>query len=183
MVARINDEIIPKYLVTGTNGYIGSQIKEFFINKGCNLIEVVHKNTGNQDAFKFSLGEVMAPEAFNNVTTLIHCAYDMKAVTWEEIYKKNICGSRLLFRQAVDCGVKKIILISTISAFEQTKSLYGKAKLLIEEEVLNIGGVVVRPGLVYGDRLDGMVGKLNALLIKFTLIPIVGRNQIMYLCH
>ncbi len=174
---------IAKFLVTGTSGYVGSQIKEFLINKGCHLSEAVHGNPKNLDTFKFSLGDVLDPRAFDNVTTLIHCAYDIKAVTWEDIYKKNVCGSRLLFRQAQDCGVEMIILISTISAFENTQSLYGKAKLLIEEEVLNIGGAVVRPGLVYGDHPGGMVGKLNASLTRSTLIPIVGRHQMMYLCH
>jgi len=174
---------IVKFLVTGTSGYVGSQIKEFLINKGCQVSGVVHDNPKNLDTFKFSLGDVLDPRAFDNVTTLIHCAYDMKAVTWEDIYKKNVCGSRLLFRQALDCGVEMIILISTISAFENTKSLYGKAKLLMEEEVLNVGGAVVRPGLIYGDHPGGMVGKLNASLTRSILIPIIGQHQMMYLCH
>lgn len=172
-----------KFLVTGTSGYVGSQIKEFLKSKGCEVIEAVHNNPEEMGTFKFSLGDTIDPRAFDNVTTLIHCAYDMKAVTWGDIYWKNVCGSRRLFHQALDCGVNKIILISTISAFEGTKSLYGKAKLLIEEEVLNVDGAVVRPGLVYGDHSGGMVGKLNNFLTRSTLIPIIGRHQMMYLCH
>src|SRR5207253_1039840 len=46
--------------------------------------------------------------------------------------------------------IPKIIFISTISAFEGCRSLYGRAKLEIEKIALDCGALVIRPGLVYG---------------------------------
>jgi nucleoside-diphosphate-sugar epimerase len=56
-----------------------------------------------------------------------------------------------------------------MSAYPGTTQLYGRAKLAIEEATLAVGGIAVRPGLVYGDPPRGMAGTL----VKLTRLPLV----------
>ncbi len=171
-----------QFLITGSTGYVGSQISAFLGERG-HVVRGLNRSKKNGEAFTYKLGEKPPHEAFNGVDVLIHCAYDMKAIKWGRIYGTNVEGTRLLLKAAKEAGVKKIILISSISAFEGSSSLYGKAKLLMEEDVLNAGGAVVRPGLVYGEKPGGMIGTLTGLVKLAKIIPIVGGSKKMYLCH
>jgi hypothetical protein len=81
-------------------------------------------------------------------------------------------------------NVRKIIFISTVSAFEGCKSLYGKAKLEIEREALRLGAVVIRPGLIYGDQPGAMMGALAKAVKRSSIVPIIGNGkQLLYLVH
>jgi hypothetical protein len=50
-----------------------------------------------------------------------------------------------------------------MSAYEGTRQHYGRAKLDIERLTLEVGGIAVRPGLVYAPDAGGMAGTLSAL--------------------
>jgi nucleoside-diphosphate-sugar epimerase len=76
------------------------------------------------------------------------------------------------------------VTISSISAFPGCKSLYGKAKLEIEKETLAAGGVVLRPGLVYGGTNRGMYGRLAKQVNAGRPVPLlVGSPCAQYLIH
>jgi nucleoside-diphosphate-sugar epimerase len=95
-----------------------------------------------------------------------------------------VAGTLLLFEAARKAGVGQLIFISSISAFAGCCSMYGKAKLEVEKQLLPTGVAVVRPGLVYGCEPSGMFGKLRGLVQKLPLIPVIGGgNQPMYLIH
>jgi nucleoside-diphosphate-sugar epimerase len=81
-------------------------------------------------------------------------------------------------------NVPRIIYISSISAFDGCRALYGKAKLEIEKIALANGALVIRSGLVYGGVAGGMFGKLSEKLTKSAMLPIVGSgSQVQYLVH
>jgi nucleoside-diphosphate-sugar epimerase len=81
-------------------------------------------------------------------------------------------------------GVGKIICISSISAYDGCRSLYGKAKLEIEKLALESGAQVIRPGLVYGSGPGGMFGSLTAQVRKSSVIPMISDgSQIQFLVH
>jgi nucleoside-diphosphate-sugar epimerase len=118
------------------------------------------------------------------VTALIHCAYDFEPLQWDEIASVNVEGSSKVLQAARAANVPKVIFISSISAYEGCRSLYGKAKLEIEKIALANGALVVRPGLVYGDVAGGMFGKLSAKIRKSALVPLAGNgSQIQFLVH
>ena len=78
---------------------------------------------------------------------LIHCAYDFKLTNWKDIFYTNVVGSFKLFKLASEYRVKKIINISTMSAFKNAKSKYGKAKYLIEQKSKHYNVINIRCGL------------------------------------
>ncbi|HEY4415422.1 MAG TPA: NAD-dependent epimerase/dehydratase family protein [Verrucomicrobiae bacterium] len=170
--------------ITGSNGYVGGGIKNHFIARGWEILELVRRPTGGARAAKFQLGDEITPSALAGVNALVHCAYDFKPLRQNEIHTVNIEGSRKLFQTAKIAGVEKIIFISSISAYPGCRSLYGQAKLAIEKIALEQGALVIRPGLVYGNGPGGMFGKLTTQVRQSTIIPMIGGgSQIQYLVH
>jgi len=170
--------------ITGSNGYVGGCIKNDFIARGWKILELTRSPQAGARAVKFQLGETISPDDLVGVNALVHCAYDFTPLHWDEICAVNVDGSRKLFEAARAAGVEKIIFISSISAFDGCRSLYGKAKLEIEKIALDCGALVIRPGLVYGGGAGGMFGKLVAQVRRSRVLPLIGDgSQIQFLVH
>jgi nucleoside-diphosphate-sugar epimerase len=170
--------------ITGSNGYVGSCVKKYFAAGGWEIFELTRRPKAGSRAFQYQLGNDLSPELLSGVSAFVHCAYDFSPLTWDEIVAVNVEGSRKLFEAARAAGIPKIVFISSISAFDGCRSLYGKAKLEIEKIALAKGAVVLRPGLVYGGEAGGMFGKLARNLKKSAMVPLMGGGaQIQYLVH
>jgi nucleoside-diphosphate-sugar epimerase len=170
--------------ITGSNGYVGGCVKNYFAARGWEILELTRQPKPNSRAVKFQLGEEISSQSFAGVNALVHCAYDFRPLRWDEIRAVNVDGAEKLFRVARAAGVGKIICISSISAYDGCRSLYGKAKLEIEKIALENGALVIRPGLVYGSGPGGMFGKLAAQVRNSSVIPMIGDgSQIQFLVH
>jgi nucleoside-diphosphate-sugar epimerase len=170
--------------ITGSGGYVGGCVKNYFAAHDWEILELTRQPKPDSCAVKFQLGAEISPQALAGVDALVHCAYDFMPLRWDEIRAVNIEGSRKLFQAARVAAVGKIIFISSISAFDGCRSLYGKAKLEIEKIALENGALVIRPGLVYGNDSGGMFGKLSAQIRNSSVIPMIGDgSQIQFLVH
>jgi nucleoside-diphosphate-sugar epimerase len=170
--------------ITGSYGYVGGCVKKYFTSHGWEIIELTRQPKPGTHGITFQLGAEISPQSLADVDTLVHCAYDFKPMTWAEICAVNVEGSRKILEAARSAGVGKIIYISSISAFDGCRSLYGKAKLEIEKIALENGALVIRPGLVYGSGPGGMFGKLTAQIHNSSVIPMIGDgSQIQFLVH
>jgi nucleoside-diphosphate-sugar epimerase len=170
--------------ITGGNGYVGGSVKDFFAARDWEIFDLVRRPKPGTRSFQFQLGDDLSPELLSGVTALVHCAYDFTPLSWGEIVAVNIEGSKKVIKAARDAKVPKIIFISSISAFDGCRSLYGKAKLEIEKFALANGALVVRPGLVYGGAGGGMFGKVAEKIQKSTVVPLIGDgSQIQFLVH
>lgn len=170
--------------ITGSNGYVGGCLKNYLAALGWGIRELTRHPKPGSRAVPFQLGGEISPATLAGVTVLVHCAYDFRPLTKNEIHATNVAGTEKLFQAARAAGLEKIICISTISAFDGCRSLYGQAKLKIEKIALTHGALVIRPGLVYGDGSGGMFGKLTAQVRKSSVIPLVGDgSQIQFLVH
>ena len=169
-------------LITGASGYLGGELAAFLRNSGWRVIAASRHPQGN-DGVAYSLGGEVSPDLFQGVDALIHCAYDFAPGRWEDIHRRNVIGSRRLLQQAKSAGVCSIT-ISSISAFPGCKSLYGKAKLLVEEAAFSIGGIVLRPGLIYGGGNRGIYGRLMKQVEGRKLVPLLSGNPCtLHLTH
>ena len=174
--------------VSGARGYVGSRMCAHLRRKGWVVKELRRDGgaAGKADLqyIPFRLEGGIESGVLRGSDVLIHAAYDFRARTWDEIFSVNILGSARLFEAAIAAGVKRIICISTMSAFPGCKSLYGKAKLEIEKHATAAGGVVVRPGLVYGKNAGGMFGGLERTVGGRRMVPLIGGGrQMLYLAH
>ena len=167
--------------ITGANGYLGSVLCDALL--GMDDIEVVPLSRNGQNAF--NLDDGLSADYFKSkeINCLIHCAWDFNAND-DRYLPTNFGGTVNLFKAANEAGVEKMIFISSMSAFENCKSKYGATKFKTELNVLSMGVIVIRPGLVYGDKPRGMLGALSKLLNISSIIPLVGGGRyIQYTTH
>src|SRR6185312_9740587 len=170
--------------ITGSNGYVGSCVKNYFASRGWEIFELTRRPKANGRGLQFQLGDDISPQLPSGISALVHCAYDFKPLKWNEIVSVNVEGSRKILEAARAAGIPKTIFISSISAFDGCKSLYGKAKLEIEKIALANGALVIRPGLVWGNPPGAMFGKLVEQIRKKSVIPMIGDgSQIQFLVH
>jgi len=170
--------------ITGSNGYVGGCLKNYFAARGWEIRELTRRPGTGARAVPFQLDAEISPQMLAGVNTLIHCAYDFRPLRWEEIRAVNVDGTRKLLQAARTAGVEKTVCLSSISAYDGCRSLYGRAKLEIEKIALDSGALVIRPGLVYGSGPGGMFGKLVVQVRKSSVIPLIGDgSQIQFLVH
>jgi nucleoside-diphosphate-sugar epimerase len=177
----------PVCAVTGANGYVGAIVTKALLGAGAKVVEL--RRSGDrppaaEQTFLFRLGEPVAPELWAGVDVLIHCAYDFSVRSWTEVERINVRGSLQLFESARGAGVKRLIFISSMSSFPGCRSQYGRAKFAVERRAIELGLIIVRPGLVYGARPGGMVGALRRSVRSMPVVPLIGRgDQTLFPVH
>lgn len=169
--------------VTGANGYVGGRILEHLRAQGIHAIALIRQPApGDRRARRYSLGQSLDRGLLDDIDTVIHAAYDASQ-RGEDISRVNVSGSLPLLEGLAAQG-GRMVLVSSLSAFAGTPSLYGRAKLELERIVLENDGVVLRPGLVFGVDAGGMFGAMTQALSKSTWVPMVGNGgQRLFVTH
>jgi len=162
--------------VTGTSGYVGSHVADRLADAGWE-VRALCRSEGSRKRSRFTqvhfeLADEPAPQALAGVDALVHPAYDFSFTRWSDIERVNVEGSRRLFGAAHAAGVKRIVCVSTTAAFPGARSLYGRAKLQIERAALEVGGAIVRPGLVWGPQGAAMFGALQRAVERLPIVPL-----------
>jgi nucleoside-diphosphate-sugar epimerase len=166
----------PKVGITGGRGYLGSILARSFQIAGWKTTLLVREVRENGEV-SFQLGKKIAPEVLKDHQAFVHCAYDFKPSSWAEIYQANILGSRFCFEAAIQAGVGRRVFVSSMSAYEGCCSMYGRAKLAVEQEFLPRGVLCVRPGLLWSDESRGMFGKLARAARTLPFLPLVDGGE------
>lgn len=179
--------------ITGASGYLGSRLSHYFKEAGAYVFQLTsspEKADSTLEVVRFSLADGVARGFFaeDQIDVLIHAAYDFRPKSRTDIWAINVQGSLALFKQAHEEGIRRIIFISTMSAYEGCRSLYGQAKLQIEKSLSEMNvGVSLRPGLIYSTPLEksgGMVGSIFEQVKSGRLLPLIGGGkQTLFLTH
>jgi nucleoside-diphosphate-sugar epimerase len=169
-------------VVTGAYGYLGAVIRARLQAAGWSTRALVRCPRPGDRAATWSLGQPPPEDALRHAEVLVHCAYDFRTSDPASIWHVNVEGSRMLLRAAKDHGVARLLVLSSMSAYEGTTQLYGRAKLAIEAATLELGGIAVRPGLVYGDAAGGMAGTLRQLT-HLPLVPVIAGSARQFPVH
>jgi nucleoside-diphosphate-sugar epimerase len=194
-------------LVTGATGFVGSHIVEKLISNN-NIVIVLVRKTSNLKWIKnypiqfeeCSLNdEKKLSEIISKVDIIVHCAGVVRALNWDGYYNTNVLGTKNLVKAAIKNKdkIKKFIYISSQAAMgpsnsETPKALtekecpvsnYGKSKLLAEQEVKKLSGIIpytiIRPASVYGPRDKDIFIFFN--LVKHHLRPDTYNKHIIQL--
>ena len=190
MTTPIDNDL--RIAVTGAGGYLGQNLCRYFKERGATVFQLTSKPVRTESTVastEFTLHDGVAKTFFakNKINSLIHAAYDFAPRTRAAIWDCNVKGSIDLFTQARAEGVEQIVFISSMSAYDGCRSLYGSAKLEIENALPEISrGCSIRPGLIYSTPIaqsGGMVGSILQSLQR-SVIPLIGRGeQRLYLAH
>jgi nucleoside-diphosphate-sugar epimerase len=164
-------------VITGASGYVGSRMARHLLSAGWDLTALTRSPPdGRADErityVPFDLAGADAGAALEHADALVHVAYDFSHRRWSDIARVNIEGSRRLFATARAAEVQCIVCVSTVAAFPGARSRYGRAKLEIERVALDVGGAVIRPGLVWGPDGAAMFGALRAAVERLPVVPL-----------
>lgn len=169
-------------LVTGAHGYVGGAVCAGLRLAGWQP-KAMSRNP-RADEVAFHLGSEISPDSLRGAPALVHCAYDFSERDEDEVRRINVQGTRKLFLAAREAGVERIMLISSMSAFDGCQSVYGKTKMELEALARDFGAAIVRPGLVYGAKAGGVFGQLAKVAKKGGWVPLIGSGrQVQYLVH
>ena len=171
--------------VTGSTGYVGSIIASA-LSTHMKVVPLTRRDVGPHCIeWEFDSGRDITEQLRSRgITTLVHAAWDMRSNTLDELRHSSVAGSGRLFEMASRAGVSRIVFISTISAFEGCRAAYGRSKLEAEHMAAAKGGIILRPGLVFGPTSGGVFGAIRAQVRKTKFIPLVGNGRApQYLLH
>jgi nucleoside-diphosphate-sugar epimerase len=179
---------MPTLLITGASGFLGGSIASYFEARNWNIIELGRRASSSRRQWKqWALDKPITVEDLRALhgDALIHCAWDFSLVRWHDIATVNVAGSQALIAAASHTGIPRIIAVSTISAFPECRSLYGKAKLMMEATAKSVGAFIVRPGLTWGStHPGGMFNSLERQALLAKVIPLVDDGHYpQYLLH
>lgn len=173
-----------KVAVSGAGGFVGSRIVAALRAGGHDVIGLSRTPVAGLEHLAFDLnGAIPSTEQFrrHGVAALVHAAWDFSPRDLEEARRINVAPSARLAREAAVAGVR-LIAISTMSAFDGCRSVYGRSKLEMEQAFLEQGGLVLRPGLVWSDSPGGMVGTIDRLA-KLPVAPVIAGGGKLYAVH
>jgi nucleoside-diphosphate-sugar epimerase len=160
-----------KLLITGATGYIGQRLTSLAAADGHEVICATRQPC--PAAYKWLTYDLLgpAPDCPAGMQALIHLAADTStgAHTGAD---DEVRAAQTLIRCAHQSSAR-FIFISSQTAEATAPSVYGRTKWRIEQDVLAAGGVVIRPGQVYGGPERGLFGLLSGLVRRFPIIPIL----------
>jgi nucleoside-diphosphate-sugar epimerase len=167
--------------VTGSTGYVGRKIVDA-LSRACHEVVVVGRTPiPGMRHVPFSL-EQPEPVDLSGVDAVIHAAYDFSAVG-RPGQERNSTGAENILGSAVRHGARPV-LVSSLSAWDGSRSRYGRDKLASERAFIAAGGAAVRAGVVFGPGAGGIFGSLLSNVTAAPRVPLVGgRDKLLYMTH
>ncbi|WP_350655078.1 NAD-dependent epimerase/dehydratase family protein [Pseudoalteromonas sp. D48-MNA-CIBAN-0056] len=195
-----------KVLLTGSTGFIGSNLGCELNNRGYDVVSAVRKKTPQMNDSHVAVGDLHGNTNFlpalTGVHTVIHLAakahikVDHLINSAAEFAKCNTDATITLAKQAISSGAKRFIFISSIGvngsdntqpftfddvpnpvdAYAVSKH-HAEIKLLELAKETGLELVIIRPPLVYGKGAPGNFGKLVKLAEKNLPLPLGAINN------
>ncbi len=142
-----------KVYITGISGFLGINLVRYLLERGydqlagIDLVDFAYPERGR---IEFLQGDIRRPEdvhqSMAGADIVIHTAAALPLYPPEDIYSTEVDGTRIVLRQALDYGAKRIIHISTTAVYgvpdhhplyehDPVNGVgpYGKAKIQAEE--------------------------------------------------
>jgi uncharacterized protein YbjT (DUF2867 family) len=171
---QISDEcpITPRRLlaVTGANGYIGRRLCAAASAAGWPVLALARRpsvDAGFRCA-PYDLGRPLPVDLLTGVSAVIHLAANTASADPDPQIELRACQN--LIEACRDAGAR-LVLVSSQTAAEKAPTGYGRLKWRLEQLVIEAGGTVIRPGMVYGGPEAGLFGNLCGLVRRLPVMP------------
>lgn len=168
-------------LVTGGAGFVGAHVVERLARAGVRTRALVHRR--EVPGAETVRGDLARPDSLrglcDGVGTVLHLAARISG-SEQECRAVNEAGTRALLAEAQRSGVRRIVQLGTAAVYrdgahrgaaegelaEEPASVTSVTRLAGERLVLEAGGTVLRPHLVYGRGDRWVVPSLVRLLAR-----------------
>lgn len=165
--------------ITGGSGFIGRQLVEKLCGAGYAVRALVHSSSllphKTLSVVQGSLHDERAiTELLQGADAVIHCAGAVAAKNAEEFHRINAEGTALVGRIALQNGVERFLLISSIAAKAPHVSPYATSKKAAEEVLGDFPDLpwdVMRPPAVYGPEDLNILPLFRFLKHGMAIIP------------
>ncbi|MCF8257333.1 MAG: NAD-dependent epimerase/dehydratase family protein [Flavobacteriales bacterium] len=163
-----------KVAITGSSGFIGSQLTGFFIARGDTV--VMMQRQAPKDALRgatfvqFDLRSPKMPE-HQALDAVIHCAVMHYSPKDRDAGEVNISATLALRDLCRSHGIP-FIFLSTMSAHAEAESVYGRHKFRLEQMLDAPNETVLKLGLVVG-AAGGLFQRISRTIGKSPLVPLV----------
>src|SRR5438128_12285794 len=143
--------------VTGATGYIGQAVVARLVGIGCAVVALSRKATSSNVTWRsYDLARPLERADLDGVDAIIHLAAETHRGPLADAGLEVAAVGRLL--EACRARKARLIFVSSQTAREDAATEYGRSKWRCEQAVLAEGGIVVRPGQVYGGPGMGLFG-------------------------
>ena len=168
--------------ITGTSGFVGNYLKNYFHEKGYTVIALQRKeepDDTNVRYFDLENEESITSSLFNNVKVLIHCAFVKEP--GKQGKDANVSGTKAMLTAARKAGVKNFIFFSTTSAHENNASSYGQSKLSVEKLFSGEHDLVLKCGLIIGT--GGLFKQMLLHALNKKIVPVLdgGKQAVQFI--
>lgn len=154
--------------ITGASGYIGGELQAG-LPSGWSVVALGRRAARPGQAWRrCDLRELPAPGLLDGLDAVVHLAADTGA--GDIPAADEIAFATALARTAREHGIP-LVFVSSQAASVDAPTPYGRTKAAIEQVVLPMGAVAIRPGLVYGGAERGLFGTLCALVRRLPFRP------------
>lgn len=178
-----------RILVLGAGGFIGRHVLTELLARGHEPIGVVRRAAGLAEAFpgvrflEHDLAAARDPADWSGlldgVEAVVNAAGLLRDPGMEAVHVE---APAALYRACADAGVRRVVLVSAISARPGVETDYARTKLR-GEAVLRESGLdwtILRPSLVYAEGSYGGTSLLRALAALPWRIPLSGDGRFAF---
>lgn len=196
-----------KILITGANGFVGTQLSSLLEAQGHQLLLAVRSDIqltsatvliGNIDTFDNWESYLSDIDVVIHLAARVHQMNELSDQAALNYQRTNVDATARLAEAAIQCGVKRFIFLSTIKVngeetlkgetFSATdapapKDAYGESKLQAELALKELSSgsamelVIIRPPLVYGPGVKANFLRLVELAQGGIPLPFAGLSN------
>lgn len=178
-----------RIMLLGAGGFIGRSIMADLLASDHEVIGIA-RNVGELP-FAFPVAQFIAidlaqaanPEVWRHhlpgIDIIINAAGILRGRDMDAIH---VDTPKALYTAALDAGVKRIVLISAISARSDVATDYSVSKLAGEEALRSSGlnWTILRPSLVYGDGSYGGTSLMRGMAGLLLITPVPGNGNFAF---
>jgi uncharacterized protein YbjT (DUF2867 family) len=173
-----------RILLLGAGGFIGRTIQAELLRHGHDVVAVIRRPDGSGDR-RIAINLAGATDAaswhphLNGIDAVINAAGVLRGPEMDAVH---VDAPRALYAACADADVKRVVLISAISARPEVDTDYSRSKLRGEAELMRSGlnWTILRPSLVYGDGSYGGTSLIRGMAGLPWFIPVPGDGSFAF---
>ncbi|WP_083656787.1 SDR family oxidoreductase [Mongoliimonas terrestris] len=178
-----------RVMVLGAGGFIGRQIVAELVSGGHRVVGVARSTGGLAEAMPgaaflaLDLASALDPAGWRGrlagIDVVVNAAGLLRGRQMEAVH---VAMPRALAAAAAEAGVRRIVLISAISARPDVDTDYAATKLAGERVLASsaVGWTILRPSLVYGDGSYGGTSLMRGLAGLPMFVPLPGEGDFAF---